>query len=65
MLGYSESKIAEKAAKRGLSVEDFNKVLVTKRQSRNARKRAARSDKFEGTRCESVNGRCECPRDEA
>jgi hypothetical protein len=63
MLGYSESKIAAKAEKRNMSVEDFKKVLIVKRQSRNDRKRAARSDKFDGVRCVSVGGKCECPRD--
>jgi hypothetical protein len=63
MLGYTDAKVAEKAAKRGLSVEEFTKVLVAKRHSRKDRRRAARSDKFEGTRCESVNGKCVCPRD--
>jgi hypothetical protein len=42
MLGYSESKIAAKAAKRGQSVEDYKKYLVTKRQTRSARRAEAR-----------------------
>lgn len=43
MLGYSESKIAAKAAKRGQSVEDYKKYLVTKRLTRSDRKRAERA----------------------
>lgn len=45
MLGYSESKIAAKAAKRGVSVEDYKKYLVKKHTTRGERKRKARAER--------------------
>lgn len=42
MLGYSESKIAAKAAKRGITVEKYTEYLLEKRRTRGERRRKAR-----------------------
>jgi hypothetical protein len=42
MLGYSQSKIASKAAKRGMEPFEYELYLVHKRQTRSARRAEAR-----------------------
>jgi hypothetical protein len=41
MLGYSEKKIAQKAAKRKITVDEYKKYLIKKRLTRPERHRAA------------------------
>jgi hypothetical protein len=45
MLGYTEATIARKAEKRNLTVDEYKKVLIEKRQTRSKRRAEARKDR--------------------
>lgn len=45
MLGYSQSKIAAKAAKRGMEPFEYELYLVHKRQTRSKRRAEARAER--------------------
>jgi hypothetical protein len=45
MLGYTEATIERKATARNLTADEYKAVLITKRQTRNERKRKARAER--------------------
>jgi hypothetical protein len=45
MLGYTEATIERKAAKRGITAEQYKAILIQKRQTRAARHNAAVAEK--------------------